>query len=165
MTLDLFSPTVREAWIGKELGCSQWFVIDQARIDAFGRVTEDIDQMHMDPQWAREHSPYATTIAYGFLTLSLLTHMLHDVVPRSPREHHKLNYGLERVRLITPIKVGSSIRARIVLKSARERTPGHILCHFGFTIEIRGETRPALVADWLAILVERTSAAGASTAA
>jgi acyl dehydratase len=162
MPLDLFSSTIREAWIGKELGYSQWFVIDQERIDAFGRASEDVDPMHMDPEWARAHSPYSTTISYGFLTLSLLTHMLHDVLPRSPREAFKLNYGLERVRMITPVKVGSGVRARIVLNSAYERGPGKILCNFGFTIEIHGETRPALVAEWLTLLVEKSSASNAA---
>ncbi len=156
MTIDLYSTAVREAYIGKELGYSRWFVIDQSRIDAFGRASEDVDPMHMDPDWARTNSPYGTTIAYGFLTLSLLTHMLHDVIARSPREAYKLNYGLERVRMISPVTVGSSVRARIVLKEARIRDPGRILCNFAFTVEIRDRSKPALVAEWLALLVERT---------
>lgn len=162
MAIDLYIPQQRAAWTGKELGCSRWMVVDQARIDAFGHASEDVDRMHMDPRWAEEHSPYGTTIAYGFQTLSLLTHMLHDVIDRSPREAYKLNYGLDRVRMISPIKVGSSIRARIALKSTRERAPGSILCHFGFTVEIQGETRPALVCDWLALLVERSDVPGAA---
>lgn len=160
--IDLYCDAVREAYTGKELGHSNWFVIDQARIDAFGHASEDVDPMHMDPQWTRVHSPYGTTIAYGFLTLSLLTHMLHDVIARSPREAYKLNYGLERVRMVSPIRVGSSVRARIVLKSVRERSPRQFLCNFDFTVEIRGETRPALVAEWLALLVERPDLAGAT---
>ena len=162
MPLDLYCAAVRETWIGKELGYSQWFVIDQARIDAFGRASQDIDPMHMDPEWARAHSPYSTTISYGFLTLSLLTHMLHDVVPRSPQEAFKLNYGLEHVRMITPVRVDSSVRARIVLKSASERAPGRILCNFAFTVEIRDETRPALVAEWLTLLVAKSNAGDAA---
>lgn len=162
MPPDMYCAAGREAWIGKELGYSQWFVIDQTRIDAFGRASEDVDPMHMDPEWARAHSPYGTTISYGFLTLSLLTHMLHDVVPRSPREAYKLNYGLNQVRMISPVRVGSSVRARIVLNSANERSAGRILCNFGFTVEIRGGDRPAMVAEWLALLVERTSASNAA---
>lgn len=162
MSIDLYSAAVRETCTGKELGYSQWFVIDQARIDSFGLASEDVDPMHMDPEWAHAQSPYGTTIAYGFLTLSLLTHMLHDVILRSPREAYKLNYGLDRVRMITPVRVGSSVRARIVLKAARERAPGRILCNFDVAVEIRGEQRPALVAEWLLLLVERSSASNAA---
>lgn len=162
MSIDLYADSVRNAYIGKELGYSKWFVIDQARIDAFGHASADVDPMHMDPEWTREHSPYETTISYGFLTLSLLTHMLHDVISRSPREAYKLNYGLDRVRLISPVKVGSSVRSRIVLQSAQVRDPGRILCNFDFTVEILNEPRPAMVAQWLALLVERTPASNAA---
>ena len=154
MSIDLYSAAVRDTFLGKELGCSQWYVIDQERIDSFGRASDDIDPMHMDPEWTRQHSPYGTTIAYGFLTLSLLTHMLHDVIIRSPREAYKLNYGLDRVRMLAPVKVGSSVRAHVVLKSARERGAGQILCNFDIRVEIQGEEKPALVAEWLLLLVE-----------
>lgn len=164
MSIDLYSAAVREGSIGKELGCSQWYVIDQERIDAFGRASDDIDPMHMDPAWAQAHSPYGTTIAYGFLTLSLLTRMLHDVIIRSPREAYKLNYGLERVRMLCPVKVGSSVRAQVVLKSARERGEGQILCNFDVRVEIRGEQKPALVAEWLLLLVEHSAPAVRSAA-
>jgi acyl dehydratase len=86
----------------------------------------------------------------------------HDVIARSPREAYKLNYGLERVRMISPVLVGSSVRARIVLKAARIRDPG-ILCNFDFTVEIRDQPRPALVAEWLALLVERKPVADVSS--
>lgn len=162
MSIDLYSAAVRETCTGKELGCSEWFVIDQSRIDAFGHASEDVDPMHMDPEWTRARSPYGTTISYGFLTLSLLTHMLHDVILRSPREAYKLNYGFDRVRMITPVPVGSAVRARIVLKAAQVRTPGRILCNFDVTVEIRGEQRPALVAEWLLLLVEQSSASNAA---
>lgn len=164
MLIDLYCAAAREDSIGKELGCSQWFVIDQERIDAFGRASDDIDPMHMDPAWARANSPYGTTIAYGFLTLSLLTHLLHDVIIRSPREAYKLNYGLERVRMLSPVKVGSSVRARVVLKSARERSPGQILCNFDISVEIQGEEKPALVAEWLLLLVAHAEPAVKSAA-
>lgn len=164
MSIDLYSAAVREDSIGKELGCSQWYVIDQERIDAFGRASDDIDPMHMDPAWARVNSPYGTTIAYGFLTLSLLTHMLHDVIIRSPREAYKLNYGLDRVRMLSPVKVGSSVRARVVLKSVRERGADQFLCNFDIKVEIQGEEKPALVAEWLLLLVEQAEAAARSAA-
>lgn len=162
MTIDLYRDDIRQASIGKEIGCSKWFLIDQARIDAFGHASDDVDPMHMDPQWAGQNSPYGTTIAYGFLTLSLLTRMLHDVLYRSPREAYRLNYGLEHVRMITPVRVGSSVRSRIVLKSARERSPRQFLCTFDCTVEINDQPRPALVAEWLVLMVERASAPNAA---
>ncbi|WP_157994568.1 MaoC/PaaZ C-terminal domain-containing protein [Peristeroidobacter agariperforans] len=159
MPIDLYSAAVRDQMLGKELGCSQWYVIDQQRIDAFGRASDDIDPMHMDPEWTGRHSPYGTTIAYGFQTLSLLTHLLHDVIIRSPREAYKLNYGLDRVRMLAPVKVGSKVRAKVVLKSTRERGPGQILCNFDISVEIQGEQKPALVAEWLLLFVEQTERA------
>lgn len=158
MSIDLFCAQHRQLWTGREIGCSRWYEVDQPRIDAFGRATDDVDPMHMDPEWTRRHSPYGTTIAYGFQTLSLLSHLVTDILPRSERESHRLNYGFDRVRMISPVTVGSSIRARVVLKSSRERSPGAVLCHFAVTVEVRGMPKAALIADWLALYVERSAA-------
>lgn len=154
MTLDIFCTQQRDDWTGRELGRSAWYRIDQEHIDAFGRATDDVDPMHMDPDWTRAHSPYGTTIAYGFQTLSLLSHLLTDILPRSPRESHRLNYGFNRVRLTAPVTVGSSIRACVTLLSTHERSPGSVLCNFGVQVEIENATKVALVAEWLALYVE-----------
>jgi acyl dehydratase len=163
MAIDLFSAEERATLVGRELGVSKWYLIDQARNDDFGRTTSDIDPMHMDPAWSKTHSPYGGTIAYGFLTLSLLTHLLHDIVPKSPRESHKLNYGFNRVRMTAPVRVGERVRARASLRSARERTPHHVLCHFDLTVEVESARKPALVAEWLLILVEKAARGSSSS--
>ena len=139
---------------------SDWLVVTQHLIDQFGNATLDPDPMHVDPAWAAQHSPYGTTIAFGFQTLSLLTHLLHQAVGGSsdaPREHvaqgHFLNYGFDRLRLIAPVPVGSRIRAAFRTVSDREDERGRRLVTFDATVEIEGAARPALVATWLVIWV------------
>lgn len=138
---------------GREIGRSRWFAIDQARIDGFGALTDDIDPMHMDAGWCREHSPYGQPIAYGFLSMSMLTAMFNDVVPRTEEEAHKLNYGFDRLRLLSPVRSGRRLRGAFRMKSVEPRGAGqHRIC-VEATVEIEGEAKPALVADWIFIVV------------
>lgn len=141
---------------GQAIGCSPWIVVDQSMISDFGRVTRDPDPMHVDPEWAAENGPYGGTIAFGFLTVSLLTHMLHGAMGTDPArdtgEHgHFLNYGMDYLRLISPIRVGSRIRGRFEVLGKRTDSKGRNIVKYGCQVEIEGSERPALVAEWLAI--------------
>src|SRR3569833_976367 len=97
---------------------SEWVVIDQNMISQFGALTLDPDPMHMDPEWAKANGPYGGTISYGFLTMSLLSHLVHLVrgADVGPRTGHYLNYGFDRLRLVSPVRVGSRIRGRFLPK-------------------------------------------------
>lgn len=137
--------------LGREIGSSRWINVPQQRITDFGVVTEDPDRMHIDPDWAAAHSPWGKTFAFGFLTVSLLTRMVNDVVTRPTDEVSTLNYGFDRMRLLAPVLVDSRIRGHFVLKSHQLRTPTQFRTVYGVTVEIEGGTKPALVADWLAM--------------
>ena len=144
--------------IGQEIGLSDWVTIDQARIDQFARATDDLDPMHIDPAWAASNSPFHTTIAFGFLTLSMLTALSRQAL--GWREDstvetggYAINYGLDRVRFVAPVPVNKRIRARFVMLEARQVRPGELINKFGVTIEIEGQERPALVAEWLGLWV------------
>ena len=144
--------------IGEEIGVSPWFLIDQARIDAFAEATVDPDPMHVDPAWCAAHSPFKTTIAFGFLTVSLLTHLSHQAIGWISSTHadnggYALNYGFDRLRLVSPVPVGSRIRARFTLLEWSEVRPGESRVKYGVTVEIEGTERPAVVAEWLGLWV------------
>lgn len=137
---------------GSELGTSVWFEIDQARVNAFADVTEDHQFIHTNRLKAKL-TPFGGTIAHGFLTLSLLTHLTSDisVVPEGTRMG--VNYGFDKVRFLQPVRVGRRVRARVTLMSVEERNPGQFLTKSAVTVDIDGEEKPALVAEWLALLV------------
>lgn len=136
---------------GTELGVSDWFLIDQARIDAFADATEDHQFVHVDPERARNETPFGGTIAHGLLTLSMIVRLCLDAVPEIENRRMLLNYGFDKIRFPAPVKVGRRIRARTRLADAQERKPGQILVRLDVTIEIEGEDRPALVAEWLSL--------------
>ena len=145
--------------VGQELGVSDWHDISQSRIDAFGATTSDPDPMHMDPTWASRNSPFKSTIAFGFLTISMLTALYHDVMKydriKVPAIGYGLNYGFNRLRLIAPVPVGSKIRGRFSLNSIDERLDKKFLLTLDVVIEIEGQEQPALVAEWLVMWVEK----------
>jgi len=143
--------------IGQKLGVSPWILIDQETINRFGEVTKDPDPQHVDPEWCRQNSPWGTTIAFGFQTLSMLSHMMSSVVEHDSRriDFHALNYGLEHVRFLTPVKAGSKIRGHFTLKDIDRRKPGQTKIVYHVEVEIEGEDKLALVADWLALAVDR----------
>jgi len=140
------------ARVGKELGRSGWLAIDQARVDEFARVTEDFNFIHVDPVRAAE-TDFGGTIAHGLLTLSLIVKLCWDFVPQLEGTTLLLNYGFDKVRFVAPVRVGARIRAAASLLEAVERKPGQLLIKLGVEIEIEGETRPALVAEWLSLHV------------
>jgi acyl dehydratase len=143
----------------EDLGVSPWYEVTQAIIDSFGGLTEDLEPLHNDPEWCRKNSPYKVPIAYGFLTLSLFTKWLHEVsrgrfTGVRDTVAYPINYGFDRTRLISPVRVGSRIRARVAISKCEPHRSGHMLYTLAFTIEIEGEERPALVSDWLLLWVE-----------
>ena len=139
-------------FVGKELGVSQWFVVDQGRIDFFGAASYDIDPQHNDPEWAAVNSPYGATIAFGFQTLSMLSYLSRTGGLQPKGVGYALNYGFDRVRFITPVLVGSRIRLRAKLGDARERSRGVYVLDLDCTVEIEHNEQPALTARWLGLV-------------
>lgn len=147
-----YSPESIRAKIGQEIGVSDWIEIDQARIDAFAKVTEDHQFIHVDPE-AAKHTPFGGTIAHGFLSLSMLSRMGAGVDFFLDGVMMVVNYGFEKVRMVAPVRSGKRIRGRFVLKDVTERGPKQFLITLTATVEIEGEEKPALVADWLSLQV------------
>lgn len=144
--------------IGTEVGLSRWFEIDQARIDAFAKITEDEQFIHVDPDMAK-HTPFGGTIAHGFLTLSLASAMSYDAVATLDGVVMGVNYGFDRLRFLAPVKAGKRVRGRFVLKDAQNKDSDGantrwLLTH-ELTVEIEGEDKPALLADWLSMQMVR----------
>ena len=139
------------ARIGTEIGVSGWLTMDQQRISEFAESTEDRQFIHVDPQAAAQ-TPFGTTIAHGFLSLSMLSRMAAEVMLVPDTTRMALNYGLDRVRFISPVKSGKRIRGRFRLDSIEEKAPGQLLLRHTVTVEIEGEEKPALTAEWLGLL-------------
>ncbi len=136
--------------VGTEMGASEWFLIDQARINAFADATLDHQFIHVNPEQAK-HTPFGGTIAHGFLTLSLLPYLqatMPDLlVPAGLKMG--MNYGFDKIRFLAPVKVNSKVRAVAKLKDAGEKNPGQFLLTAEYTVEIEGQPKPALIADWM----------------
>jgi acyl dehydratase len=139
------------ARVGTEMGVSSWLTVDQARIDAFAEATEDRQFIHTDDAAAAQ-TPFGGTIAHGFLSLSLLSRMGAEVMLFPPGLRMAVNYGLDRVRFLAPVKSGARVRGRFTLDSVEEKAPGQILMRHTVTVEIEGEDKPALTAVWLGLL-------------
>jgi acyl dehydratase len=137
--------------IGEEVGVSDWLLVDQARIDAFADVTEDPQFIHVDPE-AAARTPFGGTIAHGFLTLSLLSRMAADSMPRPEGVKMGVNYGFERVRFMAPVRSGKRVRGRFQLVRMEEKRPGQWQFVHQVTVEIEDEEKPALVADWIGLI-------------
>ncbi|GMQ98173.1 MAG: MaoC family dehydratase [Acidimicrobiia bacterium] len=139
-----------DTYIGKEIGRGEWFEIDQDRIDAFARITMDDQWIHTDREAAAK-GPFGTTIAHGFLTLSLLSYLMGDVGIKPAGATLLVNYGSDKVRFLAPVRVGSRIRSVATLTGVREKSQGQYLLTQNVVIEIEGEDTPALVADVLTL--------------
>jgi acyl dehydratase len=137
--------------IGEEIGVSSWLTVDQERIDAFAEATEDLQFIHTDPQ-AAARTPFGGTIAHGFLTLSLLSRMAAEAMLIPEGVKMAVNYGLDRVRFLAPVKSGGKVRGRFTLDSIDEKAPGQWLLRHTVTVEIEGEDKPALTAQWLGLM-------------
>ena len=140
-------------YIGKDMGTSDWLEIDQDRINKFAEATGDFQYIHVDKDRAAD-TPFGTTIAHGFLTLSLLS-KLSSMNGGIKLENAVMgiNYGLDKVRFVNPVRVNSKIRARFELIGAEEKKPKHFLLKHNVTVEIEGEEKPALIAEWLGMTV------------
>jgi acyl dehydratase len=134
--------------VGRELGVSAWFPISQERVRQFAEATEDRQWIHLDAERACSDSPYGAPIAHGFLTLSLISHLVQEVLQIAGGVRFAVNYGLNRVRFPAPAKVGTSIRSRVALAAFRD-TPEFVEATFLVTIEGEALEKPHCVAEWV----------------
>jgi acyl dehydratase len=135
---------------GKDLGASDWIEVDQGRIDRFAEVTGDHQFIHVNPELARQ-TPFGTTIAHGYLTLSLLSQMAYGVMPGIEGTKMGVNYGLNSVRFLAPVKSGKRVRGHFTMKDVTERQPGVVQSTVEVKVEIEGEDKPALAAEWVTL--------------
>ena len=139
------------AHVGREVGVSSWILVDQKRIQEFADATEDRQFIHVDPEVAAQ-TAFGGTIAHGFLSLSLLSRMAAEAMLIPEGLKMAVNYGLDRVRFLAPVRSGKSVRGRFTLDSVEEKAPGQILLRHIVTVEIEGEEKPALTAVWLGLM-------------
>ncbi|MGD9854668.1 MAG: MaoC family dehydratase [Planctomycetaceae bacterium] len=147
---------------------SPWYLISQQDISAFAELTHDHNFIHVDPVRAASESHFGTTIAHGFLTMSLLPHLINEM-PRevdSPYRHAAtmVNYGFDKLRFVSPVKVGSRIRARRTLVDVRPKGPDWVLLSHAVVVDIEGEAKPAFVGRWLTLMVCRADVPSAGGA-
>jgi acyl dehydratase len=141
-----------QAMVGQEIGMSAWHLLDQNRINAFADVIEDHQFIHIDPERAKRETEFGATVAHGFLTMSLLSIMSYEVMPVIEGTTMGVNYGFDRLRFISPVRAGSRVRGRFTLTEAKIRKPKELQSRANVTVEIEGEEKPALVADWLSLI-------------
>lgn len=141
-----------QAMVGKEIGVSSWHLIDQPRIDTYADVTEDHQFIHVDPERAKTETAFGTTIAHGFLTMSMMSVMSYEVMPAIAGTTMGVNYGFDKLRFISPVRAGKRVRGRFVLAEAKLRKAGELQSRTNVTVEIEGEDKPALVAEWLGLI-------------
>ena len=136
------------AFVGKEIAVSDWFEITQERINQFADATMDHQWIHVNEERAKTESPFGSTIAHGFLTLSLLPHLIQQSIKYKTPPKMGVNYGLNRLRFTAPVPVGSNIRARVTLQTIEE-IQGGVQVTWNVVVEREGEAKPCLVAEWL----------------
>ena len=137
--------------VGEEIGVSSWLTVDQERIDVFAEATEDRQFIHTDPVAAAQ-TPFGGTIAHGFLSLSLMSRMAADAMLIPEDLKMAVNYGLDRVRFLAPVRSGKRVRGRFTLDSVEQKAPGQWLFRHQVTVEIEGEEKPALTAAWIGLI-------------
>jgi acyl dehydratase len=139
--------------IGQELGVSDWVAIEQARIDAFASCTGDHQWIHVDVERAKRESPFGGPVAHGYLTLSMVAPLAMQigVIPKDAAA--ALNYGIDKVRFLTPVPAGTRVRLRVVLAGIEAREGGQVVMKTQNTLEVEGAQKPALVAETLALLI------------
>jgi acyl dehydratase len=135
-------------YLGREIGVSEWLLISQERVAQFAEATEDRQWIHLDAARAATESPYGVTIAHGFLTLSLVSHFMKEVMAIEGGLRFAVNYGLNRVRFPAPVKVASRIRGRVALTALTE-TADSVDATFAVTIESAASSKPNCVAEWM----------------
>jgi acyl dehydratase len=145
-TVVVEAPESLKQHVGKEIGVSEWLTITQERIAQFAEATEDRQWIHVDRERAEKESPFGTTIAHGFLTLSLISRFMKDVILVRSGVRMAVNYGLNRVRFPAPVRAGSKIRARVTLLSFNEHQSAYEMA-FSVTVESEGGGKPCCVAE------------------
>ena len=144
----LESPQALRQLIGRQIGVTEWMLLTQERIQQFAEVTDDRQWIHLERERARRESPYGTTVAHGFLTLSLLSSLLRQALQIREGTRMSINYGLNRVRFPAPVPAGAKIRARFTLRSLEE-VPGALEVVLEATLETEGANKPCCVAEWV----------------
>lgn len=153
------SPDAARALIGTETGISQWHTITQKQVDQFAETTGDFQFIHLDVERAKTETPFGGTIAHGYLTLSLLSMLGAEAGSvRLENTRITINYGLDKVRFLNPVRVGARIRARFVLLSIEEKNPGQYLLKNQATVEIEGQEKPAMIAESLSLAITTPAA-------
>ncbi|HXA86565.1 MAG TPA: MaoC family dehydratase [Candidatus Dormibacteraeota bacterium] len=145
----LDSPDALKDLVGQEIAITDWFNVTQERIQQFADATLDHQWIHVDVERARRESPFKTPIAHGFLTLSLLPHFMHEALEIKQGIRLGVNYGLNRVRFVSPVRAGSNIRARVALQSLKDVPPKGMEAVFNATVEVEGGEKPCCVAEWV----------------
>jgi acyl dehydratase len=153
MTILDYTMTTAPQFVGRELGATDWVTVDQDRIDQFAACTGDRQWIHVDVERAKRESPFGGPIAHGYLSLSLVAAMVMELGVVPPDAATALNYGLDKVRFIGPVKAGARVRMRASLTSAEPQSGGRLLLKLQSTLEIEGEAKPALVAEVLCMLI------------
>ena len=150
MSAPILSATDLAGRIGEELGASSWYLLDQERVNAYAKIIEDEQFIHVDPERARDETPFDGTIAHGFLTMSLLSAMAYDVMPfMTGDQGMSINYGFNKLRFISPVPVGSRVRGRFTLLSLDQTNNDFSDLILMSTVEIEGQSKPAMVAEWI----------------
>jgi acyl dehydratase len=152
MTKTSLSVAELQAKVSQEIGSSNWLIVDQKMINTFADVTLDHQFIHIDPVAAAK-TPFGTTIAHGFLSLSLLSHFAAEALPGVKGRVMGINYGFDKLRFVTPVTVNSRIRAHFVLGALHVRSATDIQMRYDVRVEIEGKDKPALIAEWLALAV------------
>jgi acyl dehydratase len=140
-------------YIGKPIGVSDWFCIDQSRIDAFAAATVDMNRLHVDPAWAKQHSPYGGVIAHGFLTLSLMTHLSTSAEMMPDGIDYGINVGFDRMRFLAPVPSGAHIRMRAALLECDPKGPGKWAFRSRCSIDVRETNKTAVAAIWSVLFI------------
>ena len=133
---------------GGEIGVSDWFPVTQRLVDAFAELTNDPQWIHIDTQRAERESPFGTTVAHGFLTLSLLSHLFRQTFQFEGEQKMTINYGFNRVRFVSPVRCGARVRLRAALQSLRD-VEGGVECTWDMKMELEDSTNPAVAAEWI----------------
>lgn len=139
--------------IGQHVGTSRWITVDQTMIDQFAATTHDDQWIHIDPVRAARDTAFGGTIAHGFLTLSLASRFAYDCFDMLPGQSMGINYGFNRLRFLSPVLAGHALRGHFTLTGITIRSPTELLRETELTIEIEGQDRPALVAEWLGLAI------------
>jgi acyl dehydratase len=142
------NPQALKEFVGREVGVTEWFRVTQERIEQFAEATEDRQWIHLDRARASKESPYGATIAHGFLTLSLLSHLMKEAIQVQDGVRLAVNYGLNRVRFPAAVRAGSRIRARIALLELKELADA-VEATYSVTVENEGSSKPVCVAEWI----------------